>query len=141
MSEEIPELDVAIPFISRHQSLREIMMDHKLASLGDPYVNFIFSLSRSIKVGKPAGVKVSGDILARALRKAGLRKFLPSRTDRHKQADGAEALIVYSWLTLSITFKEMIETLDNEDPVDAFTSLLRKITERIIYSSQNLATQ
>jgi molybdopterin biosynthesis enzyme len=112
-------------FIQQHESLSEVLMDQKLAQLGDAYVNFLYSLAISKKTGEPAGIKVKGRLLADAFKKAGLRKFLPSRVDRHKQADAAEALIVYAWARGSMTMEEGLEILEqNEDNVEAFSCLL-----------------
>ena len=112
-------------FIQQHESLSEVLMDQKLAQLGDAYVNFLYSLAISKKTGEPAGIKVKGRLLADAFKKAGLRKFLPSRVDRHKQADAAEALIVYAWVRSSMTMEEGLEILEqNEDSVEAFSCLL-----------------
>ena len=112
-------------FIQQHESLSEVLMDQKLAQLGDAYVNFLYSLAVSKKSGEPAGIKVKGRLLADAFKKADLRKFLPSRVDRHKQADAAEALIVYAWVRGSMTMEEGLEILEqNEDNVEAFSCLL-----------------
>ncbi len=112
-------------FIPQHKSLSEILMDHKLAKLEDAYVNFLYSLAISQKTGEPDGIKVKGRLLADAFKKAGLRKFLPSKVDRHKQADAAEALIVYSWLMGSMTLEEGLEILEqNEESVKLFSCLL-----------------
>jgi len=112
-------------FIPQYESLSEILMDQKLAKLGDAYVNFLYSLALSKKNGEATGIKVKGRLLADAFKKAGLRKFLPSRIDRHKQADAAEALIVYAWIKGSMTMEEGLEILEqNEDSVDAFSVLL-----------------
>lgn len=112
-------------FIPQHKSLKEVLMDQKLAKLGDAYVNFLYSMVLSKKKGEPAGTKVQGRLLADAFKKAGLREFLPSRIDRHKQADAAEALIVYTWLLGSMTMEEALEILEqNEDTIEAFSVLL-----------------
>ena len=112
-------------FIPQHKSLSEVLMDQKLAKLGDAYVNFLYSMALSKKKGEPAGTKVQGRLLADAFKKAWLRKFLPSRIDRHKQADAAEALIVYPWLLGSMTMEEALEILEqNEDAIEAFSVLL-----------------
>jgi hypothetical protein len=112
-------------FIPQYESLSEVLMDQKLAKLGDAYVNFLYSLALSKKKAEPAGTKVQGRLLADAFKKADLRKFLPSRVDRHKQADAAEALIVYAWIRGSMTMEEALEILEqNEDPVEAFSVLL-----------------
>lgn len=112
-------------FISNLENLQEVLSNHKLAALGDAYVNFLYSLAISKKSGEPAGAKVDSRILAEALRKAGLREYLPSRTDRHKQADAAEALIVYAWLKGSIPLEEGVRILEGyKDGVEGFCSLL-----------------
>jgi hypothetical protein len=112
-------------FTPQHENLTEVLMDQKLAKLGDAYVNFLYSLVLSKKRGEPTGTKVKGRLLADAFRKAELRKFLPSRIDRHKQADAAEALIVYPWLLGKMTMEEALEILEqNEDDVEGFSALL-----------------
>ncbi len=112
-------------FIKNHENLSEILMDQKLAKLGDAYVNFLYSLALSKMNGEATGVKVKGRLLADAFKKADLRKFLPSRVDRHKQADAAEALIVYPWIKGSMTLEEGLEILEQtEDSVEAFCNLL-----------------
>lgn len=109
----------------KYESLSEVLLDQKLAKLGDAYVNFLYSLALSKKDGTPTGIKVKGRLLADAFKKAGLRDFLPSRIDRHKQADAAEALIVYAWIEGSITMEEGLEILEqNEDSTKAFSDLL-----------------
>ena len=112
-------------FMKQYQNLNEILMDQKLAKLGDAYVNFIYSLALSQKKGMPTGIKVKGLLLAEAFKKAGLRKYLSTRIDRHKQADAAEALIVYTWIKDLITINESLEILrKNENEIEALTCLL-----------------
>jgi hypothetical protein len=112
-------------FIPSFKNLREILTNHKLAALGDAYVNFLYSLAIAKKSGEPAGAKVDSHLLAEALKKAGLREYLPSRTDRHKQADAAEALIVYVWLKGLISLEEGVKILEQyEDETEGFRNLL-----------------
>jgi hypothetical protein len=112
-------------FVPKYESLSEVLMDQKLASLGDAYVNFLYSLSLSKKGGKPTGTKVKGRLLADAFKRVELRKSLPSRIDRHKMADAAEALIVYAWIRGSITMEEGLEILEQKgDEIEAFSLLL-----------------
>jgi len=112
-------------FISQHRSIHEVLVDQKLATLGDAYVNFIYSVALSRRKGEPMGAKVDSRLLAEALKKGGLRNLLPSRIDRHKQADAAEALIVYAWARGSMTMEEGISILEQgEDTVEAFCFLL-----------------
>jgi len=121
-----------LSFLKTHKSLQEVLVNHGLASLGDAYINFVYSLALSNRKGKPSGAKVKGKALAEALRKAGLREYLPSRMTSHMLADAAEALIVYAWLHNYITLEETIGTLEkNEDPVEALTRLLITIKNRI----------
>ncbi len=119
-------------FIQQYESLSEVLLDQKLAKLGDAYVNFLYSLALSKKKGEPTGTKVQGRLLADAFKKAGLRKFLPSRIDRHKQADAAEALIVYAWIQGSMTMEEGLKIIEqNEDKIEAFSFLLLTAKKKI----------
>jgi len=112
--------------------LTEVLTDHELASLGDAFINLVYSLALSSKKGQPSGAKVKGNVLAEAIKKAGLRKHMPSRITRHMLADAAEALVVYSWLHHYITLEETMETLEKtEDLVEGFSQLLRTISDRI----------
>ena len=119
-------------FALRHESLSALLLDRDLAALGDAYVNFLYSLALSNRHHKPIGRKVDSSILAVSVRKAGLRAMLPSGTDRHKQADAAEALIVYSWLKGVVSLDEAICILVKEENMeDAFNVLLRTIVEKL----------
>jgi len=125
-------------FIPQYESLNEVLMDQKLAKLGDAYVNFLYSLALSKKRGEATGTKVQGRLLADAFKKAGLREFLPSRIDRHKQADAAEALIVYAWIQGSMTMEEGLEILEqNEDALEAFRVLLLTAKERLKHENED----
>ena len=123
-------------FTSRYKRLIDVLTDHELASLGDAYVNFIYSLALSRRLGKPAGRKVDSATLASALRKADLRRFLPSRVDRHRQADAAEALIVYAWLSGRVTLEESLCFFEQDTDVDAFCLLLQAALKRISLISE-----
>lgn len=119
--------------IPKYNSIREILMDHKLAVLGDAYVNFIFSLALTKSSNEPKGSKVEDHVLAEALKKAELRKLLPSRIDRHIQADAVEAVIVYTWIKNFMSIEESVRilTMKIEEPAEAFCSLLIAIKERL----------
>jgi len=132
------EVSSMFAFIPQYKSLREVLMDQKLAKLGDAYVNFLYSLALSKKRGEATGTKVQGRLLADAFKKAGLREFLPSRIDRHKQADAAEALIVYAWIQGSMTMEEGLEILEqNEDALEAFRVLLLTAKERLKHENED----
>ncbi len=122
-------------FIKTHGNITEVLTNHKLASLGDAYINFVYSLALSNRKGQPSGAKVKGTVLAEAIKKAGLREFLPSRMTRHMLADAAEALIVYAWLHNCITLEESVATLEKtDDPIDGFSQLLATIKNRAKFS-------
>lgn len=119
-------------FLKTHRNLTEVLTDHELASLGDAFINLVYSLALSNKKGQPSGAKVKGKTLAEAIKKAGLREHMPSRITRHMLADAAEALVVYGWLHRYITLEESTETLEKpEDFVEGLSQLLRTVRDRI----------
>ena len=116
----------------RHDSLRAVLIDHKLAALGDAYVNFAYSLALSNRRGSPSGAKVKGNLLAEGLKRAGLRRYVPSGVTSHMLADAAEALIVYAWLCDCIALDETVALLERSDDLaEGFRQLLERITDRI----------
>lgn len=121
-----------LAFRSHYKNLREVLLDHKLAALGDAYVNFIYSLALSKRKGQPVGIKVGSQILAEALKRAGLRKLLPQRMDRHDRADALEAMIVYAWMQDVVGIQEGVDLLvEYEDPIEAFCALTCTIRKRL----------
>lgn len=115
-------------------SLTEVLTDHKLAALGDAYINFAYSLALSMKRGQPSGTKVKGTVLAKAFKKAGLRKHVPKRVSSHVMANAAEALIVYAWIHGCMPLEECVSMLvSSENSVEGFTQLLSTIRERITF--------
>ncbi|MEM2412344.1 MAG: ribonuclease III family protein [Candidatus Bathyarchaeia archaeon] len=124
----------SLNFLKPYNSLTEVLTDHKLAALGDAFINFAYSLALSKKRGQPSGAKVKGAILKEAFRKAGLREHMPSRVSSHIIADAAEALIAYAWLKKHITLEECVAILTKtENMVDSFTELLSKIREKVTF--------
>ena len=118
-------------FTRSYENLTQILTDHKLAQLGDAYINFVYSLAISNRSREPTGAKVKGSILATAIKKAGLRNYLPSRMTRHMMADAAESLIVYAWLNNHITIEESIITLEKtNDAIEGFSQLLTRIKNK-----------
>jgi len=127
--------DRSFHFTKTYRSITEVLTDHELASLGDAYTNFAYSLALSNRRKEPSGAKVKGGVLAEAIKRAGLREHLPSRMTRHKLADAAEALIVYAWLHNYVTLEESIATLEKaEDAMDGFGQLLTTIKKRVRFS-------
>ncbi len=116
----------------KHRTMEEVLSDHKLAALGDAYVNFIYSLALSRKKGSPEGAKVQSRVMAEALKRANLRGLLPARTDRHKQADGTEALLVYAWIKGLVTIEDAVQVLnEHENPAEAFCFLILDIKQKL----------
>lgn len=119
-------------FLMSYTSLSQVLTDKPLAALGDAYVNFVYSLALSKRIGKPKGKKMKGAPLAEAVRKAGLRESLPTRIDKHAISDAAEALLVYAWLNNIITLEESVEVLEKTDDLEnGLTQLLLKVKEKI----------
>jgi hypothetical protein len=124
----------AVSFAWTRRNLGEVLVDQELASLGDSYVNFVYSLAISNRRGNPVGTRVRGSVLAEALRRVGLRECLSSRMSRHSLADAAEALIVYAWLSRWVSLDESVATIGREsDPVEGMSKLLAKIKGRITF--------
>ena len=61
---------------------------------------------------------MKGTPLAEAVRKAGLRKLMPARINKHILSDAAEALLVYAWLNDFITLEESVEALEKNDNLE-----------------------
>lgn len=114
----------------KYSNIAMIMRDRQLASLGDSYVNFIYSLALSKAAGKPIGRRLDSHMLSSALKKAGIRALLPHRIDRHKQADAAEALIIYGWLSGIISIEEALNILSREGDISDNLSFLLKLILR-----------
>jgi len=120
------------PFAPIHHTLTNVLTDHNLAQLGDAYTNFVYSLAESSLKHKSTGKKLKGALLAQALKKANLRKHLPSRTNTHALADAAEALLVYAWLHDHITLRESVITLEKgKNAIEALAQLLTTAKDRI----------
>jgi len=118
--------------LKTYNNLSEVLADRELASLGDAYINWVYSLALSERKGKPDGAKVKGTALAEALRKAGLRTLLPSRIDKHVLSDAAEALLVYAWLQNLLSQDDSVNTLfANENLINGLTQLLLKAKEQV----------
>jgi 8-oxo-dGTP diphosphatase len=113
----------------------------ELSSLGDGYVNLVYSMALSEAAGRPMGKKVPNRVLSTALERAGLRELAGSRVSAHQLADLAEGIIFKAWLEGRITLEESVRILSRsmsgstdrktqwEDAVEAFTAMLRAVKE------------
>ena len=120
------------PFLTNYTSLLQVLSDRSLATLGDAYINFVYSLALSRKLGRPCGKKLKGAPLATAIKESNMRVFMPSRMDKHALSDAAEALLVYAWLDNIITMEESLETLEKHHKLEVgLCELLSKIKKRV----------
>lgn len=111
-------------------SIQAAMRHKELAKFGDPLTNWLFSLAYSHFSNRFYGEKVSGKILAAALRLANLRRLAPSRLDAHGLGDCVEAIIAYGWLrrffTISDAAKLLLEQFRKEGLESAQPKALRE---------------
>jgi len=132
------------------ETKKAIGTDKGLAKIGDGIVNFTYSLAKSIYLTKESsgnkvfrtGEKVSKNILAKALKDAGMKPFAKNRADSHDLANTVEAIIAYVWLKGNISIEEIVDILltnltgnishrlkEVNNAANAFTHLLLKIKE------------
>jgi len=120
------------PTLRKYDCLESLLLDKDLASLGDSYVNFVYSLAMSQKLKRPVGAKVDNQTLAEAVTKSGLRRFLPHRVDRQTRGNAAEALLVFAWLGDLLEFEDCTNVLSREeDTAEAFASLIRGVLRKL----------
>jgi dsRNA-specific ribonuclease len=115
------------------ETLLRVISDKQLASLGDAFVNFVYSLALTNSSARPQGVKVSDRILADAFRRSDLRKYLGTRISRKELANASESLLVAAYQRKLITIEESVKTI-SEDPngLEAgLSELLKLAAERI----------
>jgi len=114
--------------MSNEQIIRQILRDKQLASLGDAFVNFTYSLALTETKGKPQAVKVSDRILADAFRRSGLREYLGTRVSRKDLANAAESLLFEAYQRKLLTIDESVGILSsNPDGLEAGLSALLKL--------------
>jgi hypothetical protein len=111
----------------------------ELSKVGDPFVNFIYSLALSKTHKRPLGKKVSNRILSEALARTKLREQAGSRMKKGDLGDFTEGIIFKAWAEGMINLEEAVEILArrlnptssgkqvHEEAVDAFESLLNHI--------------
>jgi len=115
------------------ETIQRVMRDKQLASLGDAFVNFIYSLALTKINGRPEGTKVSDRILSEAFRLADLREQLGSRLSRKDLANAAESLLVEAYRKNLISIDESVQILSNnpEGPNAGLANLLKLAAERV----------
>jgi len=115
------------------ETIQRIFRDKQLASLGDAFVNFIYSLALTQINGYPRATKVSDRILSEAFRLAGLRDHLGTRLARKDLANAAESLLVEAYRKHLISIEESVSILthDPSDPETGLSTLLRLAADRV----------
>jgi hypothetical protein len=110
------------------ENIRHVVNDKQLASLGDAFVNFIYSLALTKIHGHPQATKVSDRILSEAFRLAGLRAYLGTRLSRKDLANAAESLLAEAYRRQLISIEESVSILtQNPDGLEAGLSNLMKL--------------
>ena len=119
--------------MSQPDLLRHIMRDKQLASLGDAFVNFVYSLALTRLKGYPQGTKVSDRILAQALRQSGLRDCLGTRVTKKDLANASEAVLAKAYLKELLTVEESIRRICqySENPDAGLSDLLKLAAEKL----------
>ena len=122
--------------MSNSQDIRQIMRDKRLASLGDAFVNFVYSLALSKSSGNPQAVKVSDRILAEAFRLAGLRKYLGTRVSRKDIANASESLLFEAYHRKLVSIEEGVGiiTQNLDGPEAGLFELLKLVAVRVDHS-------
>ncbi len=119
--------------MSQPDPLRLIMRDRQLASLGDAYINFVYSLALTAVKGHPQGTKVSDKILAQAFKQADLRSHLGTRVSKKDLANASESILAEAYRKNLLTIEESVHiiTQQNEDPTEGISDLLKLAADRL----------
>ena len=106
----------------KHDSLESIMNDKGLAKVGDNFVNFVYSLAKSVVLGHTTGEKVRDSVLARAIRATEINNHFSRRTDAGRAADSYEAIMAYLWMKEKISILDMVNSLSKSLDITNSTS-------------------
>jgi len=114
-------------------AVRQIMYDKRLATLGDAFVNFIYSLALTQINGKPEGIKVSDRDLSEAFRFAGLRNYLGTHVSKKDFANASESLLVEAYRRRLLTIEESVKiiTQNPDGPKAGLSELLKLVVNRL----------
>jgi len=115
------------------EAIQRVLRDKQLASLGDAFVNFIYSLALTKLNGRPEGTKVSDRVLSEAFRLADLRRHLGARLSRKDLANAAESLLAEAYRKNLISIDESVEVIAQtpDDPNVGLSNLLKLAAERM----------
>jgi len=115
------------------ETLRRVVRDRQLASLGDAFINFVYSLALTKINDRPQATKVSDRILSEAFRLAGLREYLGTRLSRKDLANAAESLLIEAYRKQLISIDESVQVLSQnpDGPEAGLSNLLKLAADRI----------
>ena len=115
------------------ETIRRVVRDKQLASLGDAFINFVYSLALTKISSHPQATKVSDRILSEAFRLAGLREYLGTRLSRKDLANAAESLLVEAYRKQLISIDESVLILSQnpDGPEAGLSNLLKLAAERV----------
>jgi len=119
--------------MSNVEPIQRVLRDRQLASLGDAFINFVYSLALTQISGHPKGVKVSDKILSEAFKLAGLRQFLGTRLSKKDLANASESLLMETYRRQLLTIEESVRVLTNnpDGPQAGLSDLLKLAAERL----------
>lgn len=119
--------------MSHRETISQIMRDKQLASLGDAYINLVYSLALTQIKGQPHGTKVSDRALAEAFKQAGLRDYLGSRVAKKEFANAAESLLAEAFRREVLTIGDSVRILCeySEDINIGLSDLLKSAVQRL----------
>ena len=119
--------------MSKPNPIRQIMQDKQLASLGDAFVNFIYSFALTQVNGRPQGTKVSDRDLSEAFRLADLRRYLGTRLSKKDLANASESLLAETYRTHMLTIEESVQIIacNPDGPKAGLADLLRLAVSRL----------
>ena len=119
--------------MSNLEPIQRVMRDQQLASLGDAFINFVYSLALTQVNGYPTGVKVSDRILSEAFKLAGLRQYLGTRLSKKDLANASESLLMEAYRKQVLTIEESVRILSQNQngPQAGLTELLKLAAERL----------
>jgi hypothetical protein len=131
--------------------IKTIASSKGIAQLGDAFINFLYSVSRSIAYKQASGCKVSDTVLSNAYRASLLKKKVLMKGDRDKIGDGVEAIIIWAWAQNYLTLKEMLyiitshlssvplddRNIEKRAAAKAFTNLLDELAKRLEANENN----
>ncbi|MFW9990619.1 MAG: ribonuclease III family protein [Candidatus Odinarchaeota archaeon] len=118
LDEDIPELRgklLALVNTSQQKNgdpfPKNILHDQGNAKLGDSFVNFLFSVAKSLCWQRTTGLKVADAVLSNAYKQSRLKEYVFLKGNKDVLGDKIEALLLWTWLSRFMDFTEMVNVL------------------------------